>query len=120
MPPKQLKVLDFLRFILVRVAKESGVPVEMGDIFNAPHEVGEERVGDGGDQNTDGEAAPCAQAAGQAVGLVMELPDNTLDASPSGFGDTGLIMKNGRDGLDRDLSGASDIRDGSSSGNARH
>jgi hypothetical protein len=44
----------------------------------------------------------------------MQLLDYAVDALPGWFGDTGLIVENSGDGLDRDLSVAGNIRDGRS------
>jgi hypothetical protein len=55
--------------MLIRVAKKDRVPVQVSGVFDAAHKIREERVRDGGDQDTNGQTTLSPETAGETVGL---------------------------------------------------
>jgi len=92
-------------------ADEDFVAIGDGDIFKPLDQLGEERIGDLGDDEAEELAASGDQSAGLGVGKVVEFVDHFPDA----FGDLRIdgrdVIDGAGDGRDGDVRGAGDGAD---------
>ena len=97
--------------IVVGGADEDLVAVFDGDIFKSLDQLGEERIGDFGDDKAEELAAARDQGAGLGVGEVVEFVDHLPDALGDLGVDGGDVVDGAGDGRDGDIGCAGDGAD---------
>jgi len=107
---QQPDIREVLGRTAVGVAEQDRVPVAMGHVLGPTHDARPIRVCDARDEDTDGQAALAALAAGQPIGMIVELGDGALHAPAGRLGNARLVIDNGGHGLDRDADGPRHVR----------